>query len=219
MLEIIPKKNINSCVNIPGSKSYTHRLLIASALSDGVCIIKNGLESEDTSFTISALKQLGVKIERQNLDIIVLGSNGKFLPCEKPIYLGNSGTSMRFLTALVALGNGNYKLTGTDRMCQRPIGELLHGLNQIGILSTANNNCPPVEIFAPKEIKKIGGKMQLDCSLSSQYLSAVLLIAPCTQNGIKIEIINNLASKPYIDLTIDVLKKFEINLEKQNYEK
>src|SRR4030042_319685 len=115
MIEIIPYKIKNTVIAVPGSKSYTHRILIAAALSNGVCRIENGLRSEDTLLTLKALRQMGVGIEERNDCFWVHGNAGVFKASSEPIYLGNSGTSMRLLTALAALGKGTYRLTGTTR--------------------------------------------------------------------------------------------------------
>jgi 3-phosphoshikimate 1-carboxyvinyltransferase len=120
MIEIKSQPIKPNCeVVVPGSKSYTHRILIASALSDGECRIKNPLLSEDTLLTIQALRQMGIRIDEPSNDqIIVFGDGGTLKPCAERIFLGNSGTSMRLLTAVAALGQGTFTLTGTDRMAE-----------------------------------------------------------------------------------------------------
>ena len=112
MIEIKPQKISNCEVSVPGSKSYTHRIFIASALSDGICRIDNALNSEDTRITISALKQMGITIDSNDNHFIVHGANGEFRRTKEPVFLGNSGTSMRLFTALASLGKGRYFLTG-----------------------------------------------------------------------------------------------------------
>ena len=112
MIEIKPHKITDCQVHVPGSKSYTHRMLIAAALSDGVCTIKNALASEDTLFTIEALRQMGVQIDVNSAEVRVDGKSGLLEPCDAPIYLGNSGTSMRLLTGVAALGRGNLATGG-----------------------------------------------------------------------------------------------------------
>jgi 3-phosphoshikimate 1-carboxyvinyltransferase len=123
-------------------------MLMASALSDGMCTVDNCLESDDTRYTIQALKQLGVQIEDSGQQLAIKGKDGRFDASEEPIFLGNSGTSMRLLTALVALGRGTYVLTGTERMQERPLDDLLNGLAQIHVpvQSVKGNGCPPVEV-------------------------------------------------------------------------
>jgi 3-phosphoshikimate 1-carboxyvinyltransferase len=216
MKEIKPHK-INDCqVRVPGSKSYTHRMLIAAALSDGICTIKNALVSEDTRFTIEALRQMGIQIYLHKDDTRVYGKGGRMGAGHAPIYLGNSGTSMRLLTGLAALGKGAYTLTGTARMQKRPIKDLLDALQQIGVKARSlnDNGCPPVEITGAT-IRV--GQVDINCQKSSQYLSALLLIAPCTQNGLEIRVTGGPVSRPYVDLTIDLMKTFGLRLEREGY--
>jgi len=216
MIEIIPAK-IDRCeVNVPGSKSYTHRLLIVSALSDGVCRLKNCLISEDTLLTLEALKKMGISIDVNPAEITVHGAKGAFDVCNEPVFLGNSGTSMRLLTGVCALGRGEYVLTGSGRMCERPIGDLLDGLKGLGVAagSVNKNGCPPVFIKGG-EIR--GGSIGLKCGLSSQFLSSILLIAPYTENGVEIKVIEGPVSKPYIDMTLDIMAKFGVGVKREGY--
>jgi len=218
MIEIKPQK-INNCeVTVPGSKSYTHRILIAAALSDGICTIHNGLKSEDTLLTLGALRQLGIPIDVTDDKFLVHGNKGAFKPCVDPVYLGNSGTSMRLLTAVAALGQGDYILTGTERMGERPIQDLLDGLSQIRVKarSVNDNGCPPIEI---KGDKVTGGRVDLKCGVSSQFLSALLLIAPCTKKGIEINVTEGPVSRPYVDMTVDVMKEFGVEIHRNGYDR
>ncbi|MBW1822809.1 MAG: 3-phosphoshikimate 1-carboxyvinyltransferase, partial [Deltaproteobacteria bacterium] len=216
MIKIRPAKIKNCEISVPGSKSYTHRILIASALSDGICSINNALKSEDTLITINALQQMGIKIEVDDNRFIVHGANGEFKHTKEPVFLGNSGTSMRLLTALASLGKGRYVFTGTKRMKERPIQYLLDALNQMGTSahSVNNNGCPPVAIKGG-DLK--GGKISINCETSSQYLSAVLLTAPFTKQGLEINVTKGPVSRPYIDMTVDVMKKFGIDITRDEY--
>jgi 3-phosphoshikimate 1-carboxyvinyltransferase len=216
MIEIKPGKIKDTTVSVPGSKSYTHRMLIAAALSDGRCNIKNYLRSEDTLLTLSCLRQIGIEIREEASDVIIQGTRGQFKPADHPIDLGNSGTSMRLLSAVVALGQGPYILTGTGRMQQRPIQDLLDSLNQMGIGARSLNNdgCPPVEVTGTK-IK--GGKINIDCHISSQFLSALLLIAPFAAEPVEINVTGGPVSKPYIDMTLDVMQSFGLNVNRSGY--
>ena len=216
MIEIRPNKIKNCEISVPGSKSYTHRFLVAAALSDGICSIYNALKSEDTLLTLNALRQMGIKIEIEDKRFLVHGMKGGFKPSDEPVYLGNSGTSMRFLTALVSMGKGKYILKGTKRMHERPIQDLLDALNQMGITAHSINTsgCPPVEI---KGGKLKGGKITINCKTSSQYLSAILLIAPFTEQDLEINVTKEPVSRPYIDMTIDVMKKFGVNVTRDGY--
>lgn len=216
MIEIKPTKLTNSVVTVPGSKSYTHRILIASALSDGKCKVENPLKSEDTLLTLDALKQMGVRAEAENDDFIIRGMSGELKPSAEPIYLANSGTSMRLLTAVAAIGKGTYTLTGTDRMAERPIVDLLDSLQQMKVSarSVNGNGCPPVEVVGG-DVK--GGRISLKCGVSSQYLSGLLLIAPFTKESLAIEITEGPVSKPYIDMTVDVMTRLGVEVRREGY--
>ncbi len=137
-------------------------------------------------------------------------------PSGEPIFIGNSGTSMRLLTSVAALGKGKYTLTGTKRMSERPIQDLLDGLNQIGVCAESihKTGAPPIEVHG-RSIE--GGMMTLDCRLSSQYLSSVLLISPYTEKGLEIEVAGKLVSRPYVDMTIDIMEKLGINISREGY--
>ena len=220
MIEIKPHSIKPRCeVTVPGSKSYTHRILIASALSNGECRIRNALISEDTTLTMQALRQMGIRIDDKTQDrIIVAGSSGLFKPVADQIFLGNSGTSMRLLSAVAALGQGSFILTGTDRMAERPIQDLIEALNHLGvrIQSINRNGCPPLEIIGGKID---GGLVNLNCQISSQYLSALLLIAPYTDQGLEIRVTEGPVSRPYVDMTVDVMDKFGVTVNREGYER
>ena len=218
MIEIKPTQTLSGEVTVPGSKSYTHRILIAAALSEGICDIANALNSEDTRLTKAGLRQLGIVIEEKDDILTVFGANGRLKPADAPLYLGNSGTSMRLLTAVAALGSGTYTLTGTDRMCERPIQDLLDALTCLGVDARSQNNsgCPPVMITGGRIT---GGSTRLRCNISSQFLSALLLIAPCTINGLDIEITEGPVSKPYIDMTVDIMAKMGIVVSRDGYQR
>ena len=218
MKEIKPLENIDHMVKIPGSKSYSHRMAIAAALSDGVCRIDNFLKSEDTLLTLQALSKMGVKTGFDDTVLTISGTSGRLRGHEE-IFLGNSGTSMRLLTGVAALANGTTILTGTERMTERPVGELLDALNQMGIhaVSIHNNGCPPVEIRG--KTHPLGGQIKIDCSVSSQFLTALLLIAPCTEKGLVINVTKGPVSRPYIDMTINMMEEFGIEYKRDGYTK
>jgi 3-phosphoshikimate 1-carboxyvinyltransferase len=205
-------------VTVPGSKSFTHRILIAAALSNGRCSIENALLSEDTLLTMKALRQMGVRIDKKTLSqLIVYGCGGDLRPSAVPIHLENSGTSIRLLTAVAALGNEPYTLLGNDRMAERPIQPLIDALVQIGVQahSIRDNGCPPVEVNG----KNLSGTaVAINCQTSSQYLSGLLLMAPCTEKGLTINITGGLVSRPYVDMTLHVLSQFGIAVSHQGYD-
>lgn len=213
--EIIPCRTVQATITLPGSKSYTHRALMAAALAAGESVLTNALAAEDTELTAQALTRLGAGIDWQGATIRVTGRSGRWLPTPLPIYLGNSGTSMRFLTALAALGEGEYLLTGTERLCQRPLGELLEALGQVGVqaISERGDGCPPVRVTGGLT----GGKAQLSGAISSQYLSALLFIGPLAPAGLAINITGELVSRPYVDLTLEVLGNFGISYYREGY--
>ncbi len=203
-------------IRIPGSKSYTHRTLIAAALSDGACRVANPLRSEDTLLTLAALRRMGVRAGEEEEGITVHGCGGRFQPVDQPIDFRNSGTSMRLFGGLAVLGRGPYTLTGTPRMCQRPMQALLDSLNQMGARASSarGNGCPPVIIEGrPGQ----GGRTTIDCSVSSQYLSALMLVAPCLDSGLTIEVAKGPVSKPYIDMTADIMAAFGVHLTRDGY--
>jgi len=220
MIEIIPNNMKPRCtVTVPGSKSFTHRMLIGAALSAGNCSIENALFSDDTILTMKALAQMGIQIKHEaGNGLSVCGGGGVLQPATEPIYLGNSGTSIRLLTAVAALGNETYTLLGSKRMAERPIQALIDALVQIGVQarSTNSNGCPPVEVNG----KSLSGKTAtIDCRSSSQFLTGLLLIAPCTSQGLEISVSHGPVSKPYVDMTVDVMSKFGITVDRRGYER
>jgi len=220
MIEIKSHNIKSHCeVTVPGSKSYTHRILIAAALSNGECRIRNALISEDTLLTLQALRQMGIRIDDTAKDqIIVAGRSGRLKPCADRIFLGNSGTSMRLLTAVAALGQETFTLAGTDRMAKRPIQDLIVALEQLGIRirSKNRNGCPPVEVTGKK---MNGGPVGINCRTSSQYLSALLLIAPYTNRGLDIMVTEGPVSRPYVDMTVNVMDQFGVIVTREGYDR
>lgn len=219
MIEIATGKIKDAVVSVPGSKSYTHRIFIAAALSGGRCRISNALRSEDTDLTLKALRQLGANVEEEANDrLTISGCDGRFASVKQPIFLGNSGTSMRLLAGVAALGQGGIVLTGSERMQQRPIQELLDALHGLGIAARCveDNGSPPVEVIGGRFA---GGTTRVDCRVSSQYLSALLLIAPFAENPVDIEVSHGPVSRPYVDLTVDVMKRFGIEVARSGYER
>jgi len=217
MIEIRPLEYCDGVVTIPGSKSYTHRALILSSLADGESVLINGLRCEDTEHTVQALIKFGVGVFGERDRVRVLGRGGKFKAADERIDVGNSGSSMRFLTALAALRKGVTLLDGSERMRKRPIGELLNGLGNLGVkaYSQKGDNCPPV-IVESQGLK--GGKARIKGEESSQFLSGLLMVAPYAQRDVHIEMTGPLASKPYIDITRDVMSAFGVRIENQRYD-
>src|SRR3990170_3789948 len=180
---------IDAVVNVPGSKSYTNRALITAALADGESTITNALFSDDTKYMASGLNALGIPIkEDPNANRFVINGKGGIVPAKQAnLFIGNAGTAMRFLTAMLTLGNGVYEIDGIERMRQRPIQDLLDGLKQLGadVVSKFNNGCPPVLI---RGIGLQGGLAVVKGDLSSQFFSALLMAAPYAENDVHIEV-------------------------------
>ena len=216
MIEIRPLHRCNAVVTIPGSKSYTHRALILSSLGDGESVLINALRCEDTERTAEALIQFGVQVSWEGDHIRVLGTGGSFKVSNERIDVGNSGASMRFLTALAALRKGITLLDGSERMRKRPIGELLNGLEGLGVkaYSKKGDGCPPVMVES-QGLK--GGAARIKGEESSQFLSGLLMVAPYAQEDVNIEVMGSLASKPYVDITRDVMSAFGVEIKNQEY--
>jgi 3-phosphoshikimate 1-carboxyvinyltransferase len=212
---IEPRGAVEASLTLPGSKSYTHRALVAAALATGESLLTNALKAEDTELTAQALARLGAGIAWQEAGVLIQGTGGRWVPVPEPIYLGNSGTSMRFLTALVALGQGTYVLTGTERLCQRPLGELLTALAQLGVraASERGDGCPPVIIQGGLT----GARASLSGTVSSQYVSALLFIGPLAPDGLDLTVTGELVSRPYVDLTLEVMGGFGISYYREGY--
>ncbi len=210
---------VEASVRIPGSKSISHRALIAAALARGSSRLRNILFCEDTCFTRAALEGLGAGITGPSGDLSVSGIGGKVtLPGEgKPFFLGNSGTSMRLLLSLVSLGRGKVVLDGSPRMRQRPIGALVKGLRTqgAGISFLRDEGCPPLLVEAGG---LMGGSVNIDGEESSQFLSSLLLSAPYAQKDMEIRVNGRLSSRPYVDMTLQVMAAFGAQVSRQGYE-
>jgi len=207
----IEKREIKeSRVLLPGSKSISHRALICASLARGRSRITNLLESEDIRLTTNALRMMGATIRLLEDGVVeVKGFDGRPGPGEGEIFLGNSGTSMRLLAGIAALGDKPMVLTGDGRMQERPMKELLDALEMIGVTarSLKNNGNPPVEISGGN---RKGGRMSLDCSRSSQYLSSMLMMGGFLDQGLEIVLPSPAVSAPYVDLTLDIMKTFGV---------
>lgn len=212
MKEISPVITVDVTVAVPGSKSLTQRALIAAALADGVSTLVGPLASEDTSYTSEALMQMGIKVER-NTDIwTVYGNGGVIATPEKEIFLGNNGTATRFLTSVAALGKGEFRIDGEERMHERPIGPLMEALQGWGvdISSVQGTECPPLQLNSNG---LAGGATLLPEGKSSQYLSSLLLVAPYAAMPATLAVKGDVLSKPYVAMTLSVMSDFGIDVE------
>ncbi|MEA9444888.1 3-phosphoshikimate 1-carboxyvinyltransferase [Candidatus Fukatsuia symbiotica] len=224
-LTLRPIPLVNGTLNLPGSKSISNRVLLLAALATGTTRIHNLLNSDDIHHMLKALKTLGVTyqlaINKTHCEINGLGralfaNHAPFANDTPQLFLGNAGTAMRPLTAVLCLGNNEIILTGETRMKQRPIGHLVDALRQggaqIGYLE--QNNYPPLRLTGGF----CGGNLTLDGSISSQFLSALLIAAPMAAQDTHIQIQGDMVSKPYIDITLHLMKIFGVDVYQQNYQ-
>lgn len=216
-MQIIPIPHpLHATVRVPGSKSLTNRALLIASLADGTTRLKNALFSDDSCYFAKALQTLGfdVQLDEASQEMAVTGLGGAIPAKQAELFIGNAGTAARFLSAFLTLGNGAYVLDGDARMRERPIQDLIDALNQLGVELEAKNNCPPVEIFARG---LPGGKTKIAGNISSQFLSALLMVAPYAKSTIEIEVITDLNSKPYVDMTLAVMQAFGVGVEHEGY--
>lgn len=219
-LEILPSACLRGEVNVPGSKSYTNRALLIASLAEGRSRLDRPLHSDDTLYMTEALRALGVSVahEDDGRALAVQGSSGRFPKDSADLFVGNSGTTMRFLAAALCASHGRYRLDGNDRMRERPIQDLLDGLTQLGcdVVSEARNGCPPLRINA-HGIK--GGRCEVPGTRSSQFFSALLMASPYAHSDVSIEVLGELVSKPYVGITLQVMRDFGVRVEGHDYQR
>ncbi|MBX7167055.1 MAG: 3-phosphoshikimate 1-carboxyvinyltransferase [Pirellulales bacterium] len=210
---------IDARIRPPGSKSITNRALVCAALADGSSTLRGALDSEDTQVMIAALGQLGIKITPGPLprSFSVEGAGGQIPATEAHLHVGNSGTTMRFLAAMLSVGKGHYEIDGVSRMRERPVGDLLEALVQLGAKATSltGNLCPPVCIEADG---LPGGTATVRGDISSQFLSGLLMAAPYARAPVELRVPGPLVSQPYVQMTLDVMREFgvEVNVSSTN---
>lgn len=212
---------VQGTVHLPGSKSISNRVLLLAALAQGETRISNLLHSDDIEHMLNALTSLGVSFQLSECKskCVVQGLGGLFKhPAPLELFLGNAGTAMRPLTAALAASNVNVTLTGEPRMYERPIGHLVDALHQLDadISYLQQEGFPPLQIRG-KALN--GGTIKIDGSISSQFLTAVLMVAPLLDADSEIDIVGELVSKPYIDITLALMNRFGVKVENQNYQK
>ncbi|MBV6450348.1 MAG: 3-phosphoshikimate 1-carboxyvinyltransferase [Anaerolineales bacterium] len=217
---------LNATVRVPGSKSLTNRALLISALANGTTKITNALFSDDSRYFAQALQTLGfdVQLDEPNHEMTVTGLGGKIPAQKAELFVGNAGTAARFLSAFLTLGHGEYILDGDTRMRQRPIGDLVDSLTQLGAKAyplSPRERAGVREISLPLKITAnglTGGKTKIAGDISSQFLSALLMVAPYAKNPIEIELITELNSKPYVDMTISIMNYFGVEVKRDGYQ-
>lgn len=200
-------------VRVPGSKSITNRALLIAALALGESTLDGVLFSDDTHYMAEAWRQLGIEVrEDTNAERFIVTGRAGAVPAERAdLYVGNAGTAMRFLVAALCLGRGRFRIDGSARMQERPIQDLLDGLAQLGgqARSAAGNGCPPVIVEA---VGLLGGHARITATKSSQFLSALLLVAPYARQRTELEVVGSLVAPPYVDMTIGVMGAFGVSV-------
>ncbi|AGW89185.1 MULTISPECIES: 3-phosphoshikimate 1-carboxyvinyltransferase [Cupriavidus] len=221
-LTLGPLTRATGTVRLPGSKSISNRVLLLAALATGETRVRDLLDSDDTRVMLQALRTLGVGWRQEDADYIVTGAGGNFPNKAAELFMGNAGTAIRPLTAALALQDGSYKLSGVPRMHERPIGDLVDGLRQVGAVIDylGNEGFPPLHI-QPASIR-IDAPIRVRGDVSSQFLTALLMSLPMAQSDsgrIEIEVVGELISKPYIEITLNLLARFGIQVERQGWER
>jgi 3-phosphoshikimate 1-carboxyvinyltransferase len=218
-LPIVPRKApVSGTVRPPGSKSYTNRALVLAALARGRSTLEGALFSDDTLHMARALDRLGFAVtsDESRARFEVEGGAGTLAASSARVFVGNSGTTARFLAPVMALGSGAYELEGDEAMAKRPIQPLLDALTRLGVeaVSVRGNGCPPVRI-ASSGLE--GGSVRMAGGISSQYFSALLMVGPCTRRGLSLEVEGDLVSKPYIEVTAQAMEAFGATMRNEGY--
>ena len=216
----LPAANhVEGYITLPGSKSISNRILLLAALATGTTEILDLLISDDTFRMLEALEKLGIKCEKFGVnEWRTTGCNGNFVNKNADLFLGNAGTAFRPLTAALALSGGYYTLSGIARMHERPIGDLVDALKQIGanIEYLENEGFPPLKI-SPSNID-VSKPIKIRGDVSSQFLTALLMALPLTNQQVTIEVVGELISKPYIEITLNLMARFGVNVQRAGWE-
>jgi 3-phosphoshikimate 1-carboxyvinyltransferase len=213
-IEITPVTGpLNASVRPPGSKSLTNRALVCAALADGESTLTGALVSDDTHVMIEGLGRLGIPIdvEDNGTTLRIAGAGGQIPAIEADLFIGNSGTTVRFLTAMVTLGHGAFRLDGVPRMRERPIGDLVEALNALGatVRCESPGGCPPVDVHANG---LPGGAAMVRGDISSQFLSGLLMACPCASGPVTLGVEGDLVSKPYVAMTLELMRAFGVEV-------
>ncbi|MFT5563144.1 MAG: 3-phosphoshikimate 1-carboxyvinyltransferase, partial [Litorivivens sp.] len=213
-------RTVGGEINLPGSKSLSNRALLLAALCPDETTLINLLKSEDTERMVDALRQLGIAItlSEDYQTCTVRGNDGLFAPPNDTRFmLGNAGTAIRPLTGMLAMISGTFTIDGDEYMRERPIHHLVEALTQLGaqIEYLGKPDCPPIRVKGGK-IK--GGKVSVRGDISSQYLTALLMALPLANNDSEVTVIGEQVSKPYLDLTLDIMDRFGVKASHNNYQ-
>lgn len=207
-------------ITLPGSKSISNRTLLLAALADGITIIRDLLASDDTARMLEALTSLGVQLENIGENAWrVTGCGGNFPNKQADLFLGNAGTAFRPLTAALAFSNGEYHLHGIARMHERPIGDLVDALKQVGgkIDYLGNQGYPPLQISPAK--LDVSQPIKIRGDVSSQFLTALLMALPLSGQAALIEVVGELISKPYIEITLNLMQRFGVTVQRDGWQR
>ena len=209
-------ERIEGTVNAPPSKSYTHRAFILAFLAEGVSKIKDPLYSEDTLASLNSCQAFGSHVNQQNNYSEITGINGKPKTPKNVLDLKNSGTTLRILTSIASLAKGCTVLTGDKSLRTRPMQDLIDALQPLGVsaFSTRNNGKPPIIIKGGFK----GGKTSINGNVSSQYISSILMAAPYAEKCVDLKVKGNFISKPYVDMTLDLMEKFKVHVDYERSE-
>ena len=209
---------VSGMVSAPPSKSYTHRALILGSLAQGETVIENFLASDDTQYTINACRSLGVNIQSDGKTVKIIGTGGQFSvqPGQETVFVGNSGSTIRMVAPLAALAGSRVVFDGEARLRQRPIGDLLSALKSLGVQASSVNGdgYPPIEVQGGR---LLGGEVVMSGLASSQHISSLLMIAPYAEHNVRIKVIDGLHSRPYVDITIDTMRQFGVEVGDYNH--
>ena len=211
VIEIRPlERPPDATIAIPGSKSITNRAVLLAALAEGRSELSGALFSDDTRYMSEALRALGVHVEVDEAAarIAIDGCGGAWPVRAVDLFVGNAGTAMRFLVAALCLGHGHYRIDGTARMRERPIGELVDALRQLGAQVDAPGGTPPVTTQGGL----VGGRAELSAAKSSQFVSALLQVAAYAERDVTIELVGDVIAQPYIEMTIDVMAHWGVRV-------
>lgn len=207
-----PAGSLDHTVSVPGSRSVTNRGLVCAALAEGTSRLKGWLDSDDTVAMRDGLGRMGVEVVESGADLLVRGTGGQLVIPMHPIDCAASGTTMRFLSAMAALVPGRTTLDGTPRMRERPIQDLADALTSLGATARTTAGCPPITINGGA---LRGGEIAVDASRSSQYLSALLMLAPLAPDPVSITA-SQITSRPYVDMTLDTMTAFGISVDQDS---
>src|SRR5437660_3583661 len=220
-LDLAPVARMAGTVRLPGSKSISNRTLLLAALARGTTELAGLLDADDVLRMLEALRVLGVRIEpgKDSRDWVVHGVGGSFDVKRASLFLGNAGTALRPLTAVLALSGGEYELSGVARMHERPIGDLVHALRALGadIRYLGNEGFPPLAIG--KAVVPTRDRVAIGGEVSSQFLTALLMALPLVGGGVAVEVLGELISQPYVEMTLNLMARFGVTVRREQWQR